>query len=67
MLRWNCLTFCMLIVVLLVLAVAGVWALAAVAFAFLAGGVIHARDHRDAPYGGFSTPAPLALRTPVRR
>ncbi len=50
----------MLTVVLVVLAVAGVWALVAVSFAFLAGGVIHARDHRDAPYGGFPGPRPIA-------
>ena len=49
----------MLTVVLIVLAVASVWALVAVSFAFLAGGVIHARDHRDAPYGGFSRPRPV--------
>jgi hypothetical protein len=49
----------MLTVVLIILAAAGVWMLAAVSFAFLAGGVIHARDHRDAPYGGFSGPRPL--------
>jgi hypothetical protein len=47
-------------VLLVVLAIAGVWALAAVAFAFLAGGVIHARDHRDAPYGGFARPRPVS-------
>lgn len=46
----------MLTVLLVVLAVFGVWAFAAVAVAFLAGGVIHARDHRDAPYGGFARP-----------
>jgi hypothetical protein len=40
-------------VALVVLGIAAVWALAAVAVAFLAGGVIHARDHEDAPYGGF--------------
>ncbi|GAA2749612.1 hypothetical protein [Amnibacterium kyonggiense] len=58
----------MLTVVLIVLAVASAWALLAVLFAFLAGGVIHARDHRDAPYGGFSGPRPITplpvLRTP---
>ena len=46
----------MLTVVLVVLGIAGAWALAAVAVAFLAGGVIHARDHEDAPYGGFRRP-----------
>ena len=54
----------MLTVVLVVLAVAGVWALVAVSFAFLAGGVIHARDHRDAPYGGFSARARRPARHP---
>jgi hypothetical protein len=49
-----------LTVVLVLLAIVGVWALTAVAFAFLAGGVIHARDHRDAPYGGFNRPRPVA-------
>lgn len=47
--------FIMFTVALVVLLIAGVWALAALGFAFLAGGVIHARDHRDAPYGGVST------------
>ena len=63
--RPGCLTWAVLAVVLLVLAVASAWALAAVAFAFLAGGVIHARDHRDAPFGGWSGPraaAPLVRR-----
>ena len=55
-----------LTVVLVVLAIAGVWALAALAFAFLAGGVIHARDHQDAPYGGFSGPRPVATMTRAR-
>jgi hypothetical protein len=54
----------MLTVVLIVLAVASVWALVAVLIAFLAGGVIHARDHRDAPYGGFSRPHPQARPQP---
>jgi hypothetical protein len=58
-------------VVLVILAVLGVWALAAVAVAFLAGGVIHARDHEDAPYGGFSRPravvsSSVATLAPVR-
>ena len=61
----------MITVVLVVLAVAGVWAIAAVAVALLAGGVIHARDHEDAPYGGFArsrvtTPARAARFVPVR-
>jgi hypothetical protein len=47
-----------LTVVLLILAIAGVWGAVAVAFALLAGGIIHARDHRDAPYGGFRRPRP---------
>lgn len=46
----------MLTVVLVLIAVVGVWALAAVAMAFLAGGVIHARDHRDLPFGGAQGP-----------
>lgn len=50
----------MFTVLLVVLAIAGVWALAALAVAFLAGGVIHARDHRDAPYGGFAGARPAA-------
>ena len=61
----------MFTVLLVVLGIAGVWALAAVAVAFLAGGVIHARDHRDAPYGGFRRPramtqARVATLAPVR-
>ena len=43
----------MFTVALVVLGIAAVWALAAVAVALLAGGVIHARDPEDAPYGGF--------------
>ena len=46
----------MFTVALVVLGVAGLWAFAAVAIALLAGGVIHARDHEDAPYGGFRRP-----------
>ena len=57
----------MLTVVLIVLAIASVWALVAVSFAFLAGGVIHARDHRDAPYGGFSRPRPVVRLTTSSR
>jgi hypothetical protein len=49
-----------LTVVLVIVAVAGVWGAVAMAFALLAGGVIHARDHQDAPYGGFQTAAPVA-------
>jgi hypothetical protein len=57
----------MFTVLLIVLAVASVWALVAVSFACLTGGVIHARDHRDAPYGGFSRPvARLATTRPSR-
>jgi hypothetical protein len=57
----------MLTVLLIVLAVASAWALVAVSFACLTGGVIHARDHRDAPYGGFSRPvARLATTRPSR-
>lgn len=57
----------MLTILLIVLAAAGVWIVAAVAFALLAGGVIHARDHRDAPYGGFSAPRRVTVvrRVPV--
>lgn len=51
----------MLSVVALVIAIAGVWGVVAVGFALLAGGIIHARDHQDTPYGGFSKP----LRTSV--
>lgn len=54
----------MFTVLLVVLGIAGVWALAAVLVAFLAGGVIHARDHEDAPYGGFRRP-PSATPTRV--
>ena len=54
-----------LTVVLVVLAIAGAWAFAAVAFAFVTGGVIHARDHRDAPYGGFG-PRPVARLSGTR-
>jgi hypothetical protein len=50
----------MLSVIVVVLAVASAWAIAAVAVAFLAGGVIHARDHRDAPYGGLTRQRPAA-------
>ena len=58
----------MLTVVLIVLAVAGVWGLVAVLFAFLAGGVIRTRDHRDAPYGGSSRSRPRPAQTrPVVR
>lgn len=57
----------MLTVVLIVLAIASTWTLVAVLFAFLAGGVIHARDHRDAPYGGSSGPRPIAPRSTVSR
>ncbi|MBW4042247.1 MAG: hypothetical protein HIU86_08990 [Acidobacteria bacterium] len=57
----------MLTVILIVLAVAGVWTLAAVSVAFLAGSVIHARDHRDAPYGGFSRPRPVLPLTSSSR
>lgn len=46
----------MFTVLLVVVGVAAVWALVAVAVAFLAGGVIHARDHQDAPYGGIPRP-----------
>ncbi|WP_375388520.1 hypothetical protein [uncultured Amnibacterium sp.] len=46
----------MFTVVLVIVAVAGVWGVLAVAFALLAGGIIHARDHQDAPYGGFARP-----------
>jgi hypothetical protein len=59
----------MFTVLLVVLGIAAFWALAAVAVAFLAGGVIHARDHEDAPYGGFRRPtAPrrIADLAPVR-
>lgn len=61
----------MFTVLLVVLAVAGIWALAAVAVAFLAGGVIHARDHEDRPYGGLGrpravTPASVATLAAVR-
>lgn len=61
----------MFTVLLVVLGIAAVWALAAVAVAFLAGGVIHARDHEDAPYGGFRRPravVPTRVRplAPVR-
>lgn len=41
-----------LTVVLVIAVVAGAWGVLAVAFALLAGGIIHARDHRDMPYGG---------------
>jgi hypothetical protein len=53
----------MFTVLLVVLGIVAVWALAAVAVAFLAGGVIHARDHEDAPYGGFRSPRTI---TPTR-
>lgn len=53
--RRGCLTGCMLTVVLIVLAVAGVWALVSISVAFLAGGMIHARDHVDVP-GALSRP-----------
>jgi hypothetical protein len=55
-----------LLAVVVLAAVLGAWALVAVAFALLAGGVIHARDHQDAPYGGFPGPAPVA-RLPQAR
>ena len=48
----------MLTVVLVIAVVAGAWGVLAVAFALLAGGIIHARDHQDMPYGG-----PAVLRT----
>ena len=49
-------------IVAIVLAIAGVWGVVAIAFALLAGGIIHARDHEDTPYGGLSVPlvAPTA-------
>ena len=61
----------MFTVALVVLGIAGLWALAAVAIALLAGGVIHARDHEDTPYGGFRrpramTPTSIATLAPVR-
>ena len=49
-----------LTVVLVIVAIAGVWGAVAIAFALLAGGVIHARDHQDAPYGGFQAAGPVA-------
>lgn len=39
-------------IVAIVLAIVGVWGVVAIAFALLAGGIIHARDHEDIPYGG---------------
>ena len=59
MLRREWVDGLVLTVVLVILAVAGVWAIGAFAFALLTGGVIHARDHRDAPYGGFGAPRPV--------
>lgn len=52
-----------LTVVLVIVAIAGAWGVLAVAFALLAGGVIHARDHQDAPFGGFVGPRALETRT----
>lgn len=49
--------------VLVIVAVAGVWGALAIAFALLAGGVIHARDHQDAPYGGFARPQAVEPRS----
>lgn len=48
--RWV--TGPMLSVAALVLAIVGVWGVVAILFALLAGGIIHARDHQEAPYGG---------------
>lgn len=45
-------------VVAVVLAIVGVWGVVAIAFALLAGGIIHARDHEDTPYGGLPVPLP---------
>ena len=56
-----------LVAVLIIAAVLGAWAVVAVAFALLAGGVIHARDHEDAPYGGFPRPAPIARLSGARQ
>jgi uncharacterized membrane protein YecN with MAPEG domain len=47
-------------VVLLVFAFLAVWMLVAIGIALLAGGVIHARDHRDLRLG------PVPARTVVR-
>jgi Kef-type K+ transport system membrane component KefB len=41
----------MLTAVLVILAVVAAWGVAAVAFAFLAGSIIHERDHHDAVRG----------------
>lgn len=51
----------MLIVVLITVAVVGAWCVASAALAVLAGGVIHARDHRDVPSAAPLQP-PLLLR-----
>lgn len=56
-----------LTVVLVIVAIAGVWGAVAIAFALLAGGVIHARDHQDAPYGGFQAAGPVAPLTVTNR
>lgn len=57
----------MLTVALVVLAVIGAWLLASVSIALVAGGVIHARDHRDAPFGGFRSPAAPLVGARSRR
>jgi hypothetical protein len=41
----------MLTAVLVILAVVGAWGVVAIAFAFLAGGIIHERDHHDIARG----------------
>lgn len=61
--RFCWFTFLVFNVALAFIVVALVWSGAAVAFALLAGGIIHARDHRDTPYGGFSGPRPVRIRT----
>ena len=56
-----------LLAVLIIVGVLGAWGVVAVAFALLAGGIIHTRDHLDAPYGGSSRPAPVARLSEARR
>ncbi|MGT2425231.1 hypothetical protein [Amnibacterium kyonggiense] len=50
----------MLAVALIVLATAGAWALAAVGFALLTGGMIKIRDRRDVRCGGVRVARPVA-------
>jgi len=51
-----------LVVVLLVLTVAGAWALASIAVALLAGGVIRARDEHETGARGFRSPFATSVR-----